>query len=867
MSSKHKSTPPKLACRLLLWFLKEELAEEVLGDLDEKFYHIAAQRSVLRAKANYWHQVFQYLRPFAMKKQRSNSKLFIMVQHNFKLSYRTFIRYKSSFLINLAGLSSGLACTLLIFLWIADELAMDKFHEKDEQLYQVYLNHEENGTIRTAPPTPGILAEALANEVPEVVTAVEDTDMDWFGNNFALSAGKEKIKARGKFSGKDYLNLFSFKLRSGDPEQVLDDKSSVVITESLALKLFGSLDVIGKSVDWNLLHFKGQAKVSGILYDLSDNSSDQFDFILPFAIFKDDLDSDGMHWGNFNSYTYAELAKGANVKQLNKKLANFIKQKDEGSNVTVFVTKFSDIYLHGNYEGGVQTGGRIIYVTLFSIIGIFILLITCINFMNLTTARASRRLKEIGVKKTLGARRGALFSQFMGEAIIMAVTALIIALVLVYMVIPQFNELTGKSISLQLTWTLVAITSGITLITGILAGSYPAIYLSGFKPINILKGKLNASFGEVWIRKGLVVFQFTLSIIMIVSVLVVYQQIDFAQTKNLGYDRTNVLKVPIEGKAVENIPVFLNELKQVAGVIEASCTSHSIVSSGSFTTGVSWPGKDPDQIIRFEQARVYHGLLETLDVQLAMGRSFSDHVDSEKSKIIFNETAIEAMGLENPIGTTVIMWGEEKEIIGVVKDFHYSSLHSKVEPLLFHFDTEFLQNVFIKIDSRQIGETISAIESFYNKFNSGYTLDYEFLDQNYQAQYIAEQRISTLSRFFAGVAIIISCLGLFGLAAFTAERRQKEIGVRKVLGASSFRIIALLSNDFTRMVLASIVIALPVSYMLAENWLSNFAYHIQLKWWLFGLAAVSSLVIAWLTVGIQTIKAALINPVECLKDE
>ncbi|ELR70265.1 putative ABC transporter permease [Fulvivirga imtechensis AK7] len=862
----NKYIPPRLAERLLLWFLRNDLAEEVSGDLEERFYKTAAKKSLSKAKLNYWYQVFHYLRPFAIKKYRSNSNPFIMYQHNFKLTYRNFIKYKTSFFINLIGLTTGLSSALLIFLWVSDELAMDKLHEKDEQLYQVFLTHEENSSLRTGPETQGLLAEALLAEVPEVVMAAADTETEWFGDNFAVSNGEEVIKAKGKFSGEDYFNLFSYKFKHGIPDRALSDKSSIVITESLALKLFNTTQVVGKTVEWHLLHLQGEASISAVLEDLPSNSSEQFNFVLPFSIYKDII-GDGMHWGNFNAYTYVELAKDININALNHKIASFVKDRDEGSNVSPFFKQFSSNYLYGTFNNGIQTGGRITYVRLFSVIAIFILVIACINFMNLSTARASRRLKEIGIKKTLGAGRVSLIFQHMGEAVLITFFALFLASLLTFMILPEFNELTGKQLSLQFTPEIIGAAILIGLFTGLLAGSYPALYLSGFKPVSILKGKLNASFGEVWIRKGLVVFQFALSVIMIVGVLVVFQQIRFIQTKSLGYSKDNILKIPVEGKAVDNMATFFDELKNLPGVLNATATTHSMVESGAYTTGIHWEGKDPDVPIRFEQARVYYDFVETLGIKVLEGRSFSKKFGNEQSKIIFNESAIEAMDMQDPVGKKIIMWGKEKEIIGVVKDFHYASLHTPVEPMLFYFEQQPPHSALVKIDGENIQEAIANIQSFYKTFNPGYMLDYKFLDQNYQAQYIAEQRVSVLSQYFAGIAIVISCLGLFGLAAFTAERRQKEIGIRKILGAGNFSIVTLLSGDFTKMVLVAVCLALPVSYFLAQYWLSGFAYKIDLHWWLFGLAGVAALVIAWLTVGFQTLKTANINPVQCLKDE
>lgn len=862
-------SPPKFALKFLRWFCRKDYLEEIEGDLIELF-ELQHTKSPTTAKRKFTWSVVRYFRPEFMKAFKGqHSNHIIMQQHNLKLTYRTFLRYKSSFFINLIGLATGLTCAILIFLWVMDELSIDKFHANDSRIYQVMLNHEEEGQLRTGPATPGLLAEALQQEVPEIQMAVEDSDPDWFGENFSLSIsnGGKFFKASGKFAGANYFQFFSFDLKHGDPATVLSDKNSIVISEPLADKLFGTTEgVVGKTLQWQLLQYKIEATITGVFNDVPANSTLQFDFVLPFSFFKDML-GEGLHWNNFNVLTYVELAPGTNIKALNKKVTGFIKHKKEDSNVSPFLVKFSDLYLHGTYENGKPVGGRILYVKLFSIVGIFVLVIACINFMNLSTARASRRLKEIGVKKAFGAGRGNLVVQHISEALLMAMLALVLALVLVYILLPQFNAITGKVLILKLTPKFLLHIGSIIFFTGLLAGSYPALYLSGFKPVNIFKGKFNHSSGEAWTRKGLVVFQFVLSIILVACVFIVYKQIDYALNKNLGYDKDSLIRIPVEGKAANNIESFITGLKQVPGVVNVTATSHTFVKNGAYTTGVSWPGKSEDVILKFEQAHVYYDIIETLGMHMKEGRSFSRAYGDEQSKIIFNEAAIKAMGLKDPVGTTVRMWGEDKEIIGMVKDFNYASLHKEVEPMLFHFDTTSLPNIMIKIDSRHTRASLNNLTSWYREYNTGYAFDYVFLDKSYAAQYQAEERVSDLSRYFAGMAIIISCLGLFGLAAFTAERRQKEIGIRKILGASHRSIIALLSGDFTKMVIIAIVIGLPISYWATTLWLQEFAYRIDLCWWYFAVAGLSALIIAWLTVGIQIFKASTINPVQSLKDE
>ena len=487
--------------------------------------------------------------------------------------------------------------------------------------------------------------------------------------------------------------------------------------------------------------------------------------------------------------------------------------------------------------------------------------------MNLSTAKASRRLKEVEIKKAVGAERSTLIFQYLGESTLMAMLSLLTAIGLVLLFLPQFNQITGKQLHLPLDASLILSFLAITLVTGLLAGSYPALYLSAFNPVKVLKGTLNKSVGELWARKGLVVVQFTLSIILIVSVFIVYKQIESAQSKNLGYDKDNILYVNRAGWEEGPLETFLAEARQLPGVLRASSMGHDMTGHIAASYGVQWPGKNPDDRIEFEMMPVGYDMLELLEVEMTAGRTFSKEFSTDTSKIIFNEAAIAHIGFTDPVGK-VVTWGDEKmEIIGVVKDFHFESLHEKVKPMMFWLDPPRTWSIAIKIKAGEEQETIAQIQPLFQTFYPGFPFDYKFLDQEYQALYAAEQRVSTLSRYLAGIAILISCLGLFGLAAFTAERRLKEIGIRKILGSGDWNIVYLLSGDFTKMVLVAIVIALPISYFIAQRWLQDFAFHIDLRWWYFAGAGLLALLIAWFTVGLQTVRAARVNPVECLRDE
>jgi ABC-type antimicrobial peptide transport system permease subunit len=485
--------------------------------------------------------------------------------------------------------------------------------------------------------------------------------------------------------------------------------------------------------------------------------------------------------------------------------------------------------------------------------------------MNLSTARASRRTKEVGIKKALGVKKQSLIAQFMSESILVALISLVVAVIIVWLVLPEFNDITDKKIALDFSLLQMSFFLGITIFTGIISGSYPAFYLSSFNPVKVLKGELRTSLGELWIRRGLVIVQFFLSVVLIVSVLVIYSQIDFVQSKNLGYNKENILYFSTEGRVQENIETFLQELKKQPGVVGASTMGHNFSGRNNNTMGLDWEGKDPDANILFENVRVNYEMLETIGIQMVEGRTFSKAFSTDTSKIIINEAALRVMGLDDPIGR---LWDEvDLEIIGIAKDFHFQSLHEPVNPLFFVVNPENTWYVMTRIEAGREKETIARLTDFYQEYNPGFTFDYQFLDDNYQRMYAAELRVSALSKYFAGLAIIISCLGLLGLAAFTAERRIKEIGIRKALGSSSFNILLLLTGDFTKMVLIAICLALPVSYWAIQTWLERFTFRIDLEVWFFLIAGVLALLIAWLTVGSQAIMAARVNPAKCLKDQ
>ncbi len=783
-----------------------------------------------------------------------------MFKNYLKTALRGFRRQKSSFFINVAGLSIGLACSFLIFLWVMDELSVDQYHADSDRIYQIMEHQNYSDEISTTLSTPGIVARNIKEEFPEFEYASNYT----WSVGYLFTKDNQSFREYGIYVENDFFQILSIDLLYGNRDELLVNPNTVVISEDMAKKYFGERNPVGEGIT---LDNDQELTITGVFRNMPDNSSFQFDCLLRY----DDwlLESEwATEWGNNGPRAISKLVPGTDVAALNEKIEGYIKTKNEGSHVDLFVYPFTERYLYSQFDNKVVVGGRIEYVRLFTIVAIFILLIACINFMNLSTAKAAKRSKEVGIRKSIGANKGSLIAQFIGESMIISFFSLFASLLIVEVFLPIFNELTDKSISVDYSNpVLLAIFVGTVLLTGLVSGSYPAFYLSSMETVKTLKGSLKSSGKEAFARKGLVIFQFSLSIILIVSTIVIYRQIQFTQNQNLGYNKENLIYFTSEDEVGEQWETFQEQLENVPGVISVSRSTHSFLNQHNNTMGLDWPDKDPETRILFENIGMDYGLIETMDIEIIEGRTFSEDFGADSAKIIFNETAIKAMGLEDPIGTVITLWDEEREIIGVAKDFHFQSFRTEVNPLFFRLTPEFGWRAFVRLESANITNTIAQIEEIYSSFNPTYPFDYNFMDDQYASLYQSEMRIGALARYFSIIAIFISCLGLFGLSAFTAEQRAKEIGVRKVLGATVRSLVVLLSGDFTKLVLVSIAISIPVSWYLMNLWLSDFAYSSGVEWWVFGAAGICALLIAWLTVSWQSIKAAIANPVKSLKSE
>lgn len=801
-----------------------------------------------------------------------------MLKYNLKIAWRYLLKDRAFTCLNLVGLCTGLTCTILIYLWIADEWHVNKYNKLEDRLFQVLKNSQSPAGISTDEHMPGLLAMTLKKELPEVEYAASVIPVSWSDKKGILISGDRRIFARPQFAGDDYFRMFSYPLIAGRADDVLRDKNSVVISDELARRLFpGADDVTGKAVIWNQEGYSGIYRISGIFERPLQTADARFDIVFNYSLFLDKTPK-LTSWDNYDPSTYVVLKQGTSMDQFNRKIAGLIKSRVENSSITLWAQKYSDRYLHGHYENGVPSGGRIEYVRLFSLIALFILVIACINFMNLSTAKAAERIKEAGVKKVVGASRFSLIIQFMAESSLLTLFSLVAALGLVALLLPEFNQITGKQLSLHFSAELLWALFGIALVTGFLSGSYPAWYLSNFKPAVMLQPKIKTSISGLIIRKGLVVFQFTLSAIFILSVLVIYRQMRLIETRDLGYNRENVLyfeagdMLSADSGIVRNyesaMQGFLNEIRSVPGVVDAANFRHNITNRDGGTYDISWPGKDPNARIDFTDLDVGYNFIETAGIRLKEGRTYSRSFGNEKANIIFNETAIRTMGLKDPVGKVVTVWGNPRTIIGVVKDFNFQSLHQNIKPCFLDlYVNRWASKVLVRVRAQQQSGTIATLEELYKRYNQGEPFEFRFLDQDYQQLYAAETRVSALSKYFAAIAVIVSCLGLLGVAAFAARKRQREISIRKVVGASVNSIVLLLTRDFLILIGIALLIAFPLSWLAMTQWLHGFAYHVHLGPGVFLIAAVFIVLMAVLSISFQSVKAAMASPIENLRGD
>jgi putative ABC transport system permease protein len=793
-----------------------------------------------------------------------------MFKNYLKIAIRNLLKYKSYSFINIIGLAVGIACSIIIILWVRNELSYDRFHEKTDLLYRVirktFVNNQNVVESITSEP----LANGLKNDFPEIVSATsfsleEDILFKYMPQH---KEGNEKVFIENKvgFAHPEILEMFSFPFIKGDPKTALIEPYSIVMSETMANKYFGESDPVGKIINiYNRYNFQ----VTGVMKDIPHNSHLKFDFLIPFQILNQvkDFGKAGAfgNWGFSCFYTYVLLKSNITIPELEKKIIDYMNK--QGHRSKLLLQPIKRIHLYTDFPDYIDNHGNINRVYIFSILAFLVLFVACINFMSLSTARSATRSKEVCQRKVVGASRLQLAQQFFGEFIIFAVIAFLCALIIVELFLPSLNLVLGKQLKIGSRWQILLEFMAIVIVTGLIAGSYPAIYLSSFNPIKIIKGSFKLSSQRSKFRKILVILQFSITIVLLISTFILSNQINFMKNKKLGYTKDNVIYIPVVGRGF-NYESLKNELLQNPNVLDVTTTSQLITDINMSTGDMEWEGKENDKNINMGLICTDLDFIKTFNIEIVQGRSFSKQLATdEKEAFIINEEAAKLMGMENPIGKRFSLWGRNGEIIGVAENFHIQSIHYKIEPLVIGI-YPFMRNIInIRIESEQVSRSVADIKTVYEKFIPDYPFQYHFLDQNYERLYQAEERMEKLFYYFAGLTVLISCLGLFGLASYSAEQYTKEIGIRKVLGASIPNILFILTSDFMKWVMLSNVIAWPIAWYAMNKWLQNFAYRISIQWWMFALAGGITLIIALFTVSWQAIRAATANPVEALRYE
>ena len=788
-----------------------------------------------------------------------------MLRNFFVIAYRNIIRNKSFSIINISGLAIGMASAMLILLWVQNELTYDNFYKNRDRLYQSWNRDKGNNGINCWAITPKPLAPGLKKDYPEVEKA---TRVGW-DEAILFTVGETKINITGTMVDPDFLTMFNFPFLKGDMNSALNERDNIVITQKLSKKLFGNEDAMGKTVR---LDNKYNFVVSAVMKDLPNNTQFDFEFLLPWS-YMSTIHQDDSSWANNSTHNYVLLKPNASLASVNKKIENIIIKHGQSDWTTKsFLYPVSRLHLYGNFVNGVEDGGKIQTVKVFIIIAIFILLIACINFMNMSTARSEKRAKEVGIRKVVGAQKKSLIFQFIGESILIALIAGIVALFLMQVSLPVFNTVTKKELFIEYDkmyfWFAFI---GFILFTGIIAGSYPAFFLSSFKPVAVLKGTFKKTNALISPRKVLVVLQFTFAIILIVCTIIIEQQIKYARDRETGYDKNNIAYTFLAGDILKNYELIKNDLISKGIAIAVSKTSAPLTEGWS-SGGAQWTGKQINDRTEFNYFNTDGGIVPTAGLTLLQGRDIDlKSYPTDSTAIILNEAAVKAMAFKNPVGQIInpgspnINW----HVIGVVKDFIIQSPYETVKPMIIQGPTgDWFNLMHVKLNSsNSTAKNIADMEKVFKTYNPQYPFEYHFIDEQYAKKFSDEQTTGTLSAFFAGLTIFISCLGLFGLATYMAENRIKEIGVRKVLGASVAGITALLSKDFIKLVVVSIIIASPVAWYAMDKWLSSYNYRIGISPFIFLIAGLMAILIALFTVSFQSIKAALANPVKSLRSE
>lgn len=870
MGPYHK--PPAYAKKLLFSFLRNDLAEEVEGDLEERFYSDLKRKSHLRAKLNYWYQVINYLRPFALRKSIVHFNRYDMFQSNMKVAVRSLWRHKASTFINLFGLTVGLSSCLLIGLYLQNEYSFDTFQDNRKRTVRLIMEYGFDGSteIKRGNYTSTKVAPTFSRTFPEVEAAVRMTDSDvvvW-NNDVPIT------ETRFMYADSSFFDVFHYEWLQGNASNALHGARKVVLTQSAAQKYFGNESPLGKT----LLTGSDRTpyEVTGVMKDYPSNSQFTFDFLASFSSLGVNQEET---YFNANYTTYVLLKNIYDLAPLQEKVTTFMSTEMKGSGATInfLLEPFDQIHLHSPYQGFVPNTS-ITYLYILMAVGFLILMIVCFTYINLSTARSIERAKEVGVRKVVGADKSQLFWQFIGESTVLCVMSIVLSVGVVMFALPYFNLLTEKHLEMHALTSPVFLTSAfvITMVVSLLAGSYPAVILSGFQPVRVLKGVFKNTNSGKRIQQSLIVFQFVISAFLIVSTIIIQNQLYYIQHKDVGYDREQILVLPMKNKMLEQLSVIKKELKSNAEILNVSrCVSTPVRIVGGYSMRTA---EMPENTILPVIANpIDEEYVKTTGLEIIAGRDFSeqDMKDADRDSLstfhfILNESAARELGWspEAAIGRKMFLGDHRPGIIeGVVRDFHFESMHQSIKPLVLFTEMRGYGQLLVKIRSSNVPSTVSFVEGKWKQLVPYFPFEYRFLDDDYNKLYQSELQLGTIMSLFAGIAIVLACIGLFGLSSHIVQQRLKEVSIRKVLGASVLDIAAILSGSFVKLVLIAIVIAIPIAYLIIDRWLEDFAYRVAMSWWTFALAGLVVIIISLVTVSFQSIKAAWINPATTLKSE
>ncbi len=787
-----------------------------------------------------------------------------MLRNYLKIAIRNLTKNSVYSFINISGLSIGIASSVLILLWVSDEYSYDTFHKNYNSIYKLYQNQEWQQGIGTGNAMPYPLKEVIKDRT----NAIKHVVMTNWGEGNMLEVGERRLNKMGLSASEDFFKVFSFNMVRGDPNTALNDPTSIVITESTAQAFFENQDPINQLIKID----NGQElKVTGVIKDLPKQSAFRFDYVLPFGYLESTqgwVHNSKDNWNNNSFPMYVQLQENTTEAEVNTAIQDIIKENNsKAPTAKLFLHPISKWRLYSNFENGKNSGGLIDYVQLFTAIAIFVLVIACINFMNLATARSERRAREVGIRKSVGSRRKQLIFQFLGESIMITLISFLVAIVLVEILLPSYNLLVNKNISIDYGNPLIWLTAlGLILVIGIFSGSYPAFYLSSFQPVKVLKGKINLGKGVSTPRQVLVTLQFGFSIFLIIGTIIIYQQIMHVKSRDMGYDRENLIQIWTNNELEANFQTIREELLRT-GVVEAVCKSNSPITSIFSNNEIEWEGKISEQRVAFSTIATEYDYTETMGIKMLVGRDFSRDFNDSSSTVI-NQAAVDLMAMDNPIGQKIKMNGRDLEIIGVMPNVVMGSPYQPVEPMTLIFDPEWSSTITVRLNKTpDLNASVETIQSVFKKHNPTYPLWYRFADSDFEKKFSDINLISRLAGIFASLAIVITCLGLLGLAAFMAEQRTKEIGIRKVMGASVASLVLLLSKDFSKLVIFAFAVSAPIGWWFINDFLKRYPYRVDVAWWVLAGSGVVALGLALLIVSTQALRAARANPSQSLRSE